>query len=708
QSAAGLPAWSGPGYAAPGPVRAAPGSGTFLPAAGGRFVKAARWNKAGLLGDPGSGSTPQVPASYVPPDWIVVTRRGPVTNAVADLPPMKALADASPSNADCAVGRFAYAVYDEGALLDANVAGFPNSARTTDFPFVRGVLPQVDLSGIPGVRNADGFVRWRNQATALSAASYTNSVSSATNGFLTAAAAGDQALVGRQDLIDYVQAHTDQIQTSALPYLGTSTRDLDGPSFFPDPNRRKVGAQDDVANPSLLKIRVASSFLRADGTRANPGEPLLKHRFPLSRLALFADPDGNKKKLAAYFCLQRAADGQWDWVDPDTGAVSTVLPTIKTLDQVALAGREPTFWEVLQAGILLGSLGANQGNFNGFPTAQDANATRQLLAIGLNLIDQYDADDTPTVLRLGGLTPAVLTNLSIVGVENLPYLSWIAQDHFRDNQTVLTPSTNAWIDAYLFFVLWNPHRNAASATPGKYRFRFSGQTSIRVYNRNIPSIPLQNSATVDQSATTLTFQTSAARTFSQPDALTPADAVMAETTDTAKFPYPAVTGVAPYEVGLFAGQVALPKTPEFPSSGNTLVIYYPNYYANSALFNSTSPLTIWIEKWVSPNWIPCEVIPQYQIIQNNSGVGFATVTGQLNQPNGFTNNKFASLIGFAHADPRSFRFGLSMNGPGVAQNMLSNNFNLVDASGAPFGYTQITVPAPPSLVPQTLADYAYN
>ncbi|SDT94837.1 hypothetical protein SAMN05444156_0987 [Verrucomicrobium sp. GAS474] len=688
QSTAGLPSWSGAAYTgSPAPVRAAANNSTRTAAAGGRFIGANRWNKAGLLGDPGTGTTPALPSGYTPPDWIVVTRGGTVTNAVTALPTLQALADAAPSNPQCAIGRFAYAIYDEGGLLDANVAGFPASLNNTDFATTRGLLPQVDLSTLPGVKNAGSFVTWRNPTTAATAAAYTNSVAAATTGFVKVAS-GDQALVGRQDLIDYVKANPGLIGTAALPYLGTASRDVDGPAFLPDPARP---ARNDITNPNVLKIRVTQAFRRSDNTDAVVGEPLLKHRFPLSRLALFADPAGNAALLQKYFSMQQRADGQWDYLDPDvpTPTPTTTLPTIKTLDQIS--GREPTFWEVLQAGIYAGSLGATNGNFNGLPTTQDGSATRQLLAIGLNLIDQYDSDDTPTVLRLGGTTPAQLTDLSITGVENLPYIAWFAQDHFRDQISVLAPNTNAYIDGYLFFTLWNPHRNAASALPGQFHIRFNGKTSITAYNTAIPLT--LTSPTLTHLNTVLAFQTTTARTFKDIDALHTTDAVLASCSDMAKFPYPAVAGVV-REVGLFIGQVTMPKLPEFPTSGNYIANTFP------------TPVTMVLEKQVGANWIPYQIIPNFNVTANNTGLNFASVSNQLNLANGFTNNGSAALISMTHPDPRSSRFGFFL---GATFNMLSNSMNLVNsASGVPFNYNAIPTFNTTGATSIPLADYAYN
>src|SRR5438876_2323416 len=90
--------------------------------ANGRSISLARWNKHYLIPKLNTGDDKTDPiASFVAPDWVILTRNGPV--AFSAWAPT--LADATPTNNNYAVGRYAYAIYDEGGLLDANVAGYP-------------------------------------------------------------------------------------------------------------------------------------------------------------------------------------------------------------------------------------------------------------------------------------------------------------------------------------------------------------------------------------------------------------------------------------------------------------------------------------------------------------------------------------------------------------------------------------------------------
>jgi hypothetical protein len=76
------------------------------PSANGHSVSTARWNSHYLIP---SGS------NFTAPDWVLVTPQGPNT---APLP-------------NAVMGRYAFAVYDEGGLIDVNLGGFPAYANLT-------------------------------------------------------------------------------------------------------------------------------------------------------------------------------------------------------------------------------------------------------------------------------------------------------------------------------------------------------------------------------------------------------------------------------------------------------------------------------------------------------------------------------------------------------------------------------------------------
>jgi hypothetical protein len=250
---------------------------------------------------------------------------------------------------------------------------------------------------------------------------------------------------------------------------------------------------------------VTTSFTRFDGTTAVVGEPLVKTRFPLSRLAWItykgpsavvynANPNdpvilalaaagvstttisaGTAANIKTCFGLTfptgGAAGSPWTYMNP-TG--TTAASTIMTLDQVAPASganREPDFFELLQAGILSGSLGQNTGGGvtggNVFPDVHMSNTTHHILSIGSAIIDQADPDSIPMRIQF---SPSG-TVWTAYGVENLPYITQL----YPIAGTSPNDSTK-WA-TYLLFQLWNPHQNAGASAP-QVRLRVDGAIGI--------------------------------------------------------------------------------------------------------------------------------------------------------------------------------------------------------------------------------------
>lgn len=200
------------------------------PARNGRSISPAIWNKHYLIPRvAGADPTDTTPvASFVAPDWVILTSAGP---------------DAGATVASSVVGRYAFAIYDEGGLIDANVAGFPPAPNTTvPQSGPKGLLAFADLAALGMSATAiPDLVGWRNYASAqpagvfkaftfgpVSATNYYNAVISPTNDFIKAKAvtfAGktDQNFVNRQMLIQYRSSAN--FSDAALQYLGTFSRD---------------------------------------------------------------------------------------------------------------------------------------------------------------------------------------------------------------------------------------------------------------------------------------------------------------------------------------------------------------------------------------------------------------------------------------------------------------------------------------------------
>lgn len=348
-SAPGQPFYSGTSAGVTVPATAITVSST-TPSLNGRYVTPARWNSHYLL--PLLSSTDATPVStgsgaFIPPSWVLVARNG--TNPITWSQNMVA----SGTNAASVVGRYAFAVYHEGGLLDANVAGYPAASGvtgTSGLVTYKNALAMADLTQIPGLTGTaiTTLVGWRNYAsipvpgsnpffapafTSLSASNYFKLVLSNTTGFMkvSGAAAGngetDQMFASRQELIKFVENGLGLSGTSlnALNYLATFTRDINQPSYHFDSagpvvvapavggnNSNTAGnSNDGYINPGktaagtviypagFLSIQVQTAFTRNDGSQAVAGEPFVKKRFALNRLAwltcngAIADDSGN-------------------------------------------------------------------------------------------------------------------------------------------------------------------------------------------------------------------------------------------------------------------------------------------------------------------------------------------------------------------------------------------------------------------------------
>lgn len=445
----------------------------------GRAVAAARWNAPQLHFGTGFSTNSQTP------NWIYLQPDGTAS----------ATAQAN------TIGRFAYNAYDISGLLDINVAGSPSSLNLIERAKIAGTLVRADLSAIPGINsitNANSFLSWRNPNTSGSFAD--DAAARARTGFLTTSP-GDRRITSRQDLIKLVGLG---ILPAALPYLTTFSRAVNAPSWTPLLNASEMGtnfvaglatqprnyrANANVPasiNRNLPNVRVITAFTRRDGSQAKAGDPLITQRFPLNKLALVvngaADPD-----ILKYFGLTWGTAG-WNYR----------APTIMTLAQVASAGREPDFFELLKAGILDGSLGKSTAADTGVQnSAIDRNLDLQVFSIGANLIDQADTNDLPTVIQRG-----VIVAETVYGLENHPYIYMMSQTHFRRRDMDYDPANinnpQPWLTAYQQMQVWNPNLNAA-ASGRTYRIRaLRGETRVTVNPGNLLGPALTSTNAVSQ------------------------------------------------------------------------------------------------------------------------------------------------------------------------------------------------------------------
>jgi hypothetical protein len=502
----------------PSPARASRASAVNSTAdisANGRSVSLARWNSHYLIrranatsnGDYESEpiTTGFTGPNYWAPDWVYVNNNG--VTQISD-----------PDNS--IIGRYAYMIYDEGALLDMNAAGYPSP--TTILQYGRkGSLAFADLTGpapyalsTPAV---DNIVGWRNYASSQPNGSFSPTPNfsfsaNATNTyynfilsdpnyiklpnflinqnppltyspifFLGTAwqapqfnSQTDQGFTTRQHLI--AMGKKLGFSSNALEYLGTSSREAlaSAPQWSP--------ASPDSTNPNFQALLVTSQFTRNDGTTAYVGDYLVNQRFLLQRLNwltykgpsaavanggtrnavpasapsltgcipvsttcapdydlwLLTRPNGITFGLTSAFLQQGTAANvlkyfglawnptyeRWDYVGH--GGASTPIDSIATL--ASLTGtREPDFFEILQAGILSGSLGdAFSPDPTALPLAHQQSKVLHILTIGASLIAQSRVDSYPVriacTVNIGGNNRIV----EAVGMPRLPYISGLA------------------------------------------------------------------------------------------------------------------------------------------------------------------------------------------------------------------------------------------------------------------------------------------
>src|SRR5437660_1142921 len=146
--------------------------------ANGRSISTTRWNSHYLIprGNPSDPSiNPSPTPAFIAPDWVLVTAQGPTP---------------APSP-NAVIGRYAFAVYDEGGLLDMSLAGYPGwsgqpgaGCNPSPTPWLvnvgrKGIVAFADLTALgsyaPPQSQVDNIVGWRNYAmTQRTGASFGN------------------------------------------------------------------------------------------------------------------------------------------------------------------------------------------------------------------------------------------------------------------------------------------------------------------------------------------------------------------------------------------------------------------------------------------------------------------------------------------------------------------------------------------------------
>lgn len=443
-------------------------------------------------------------ADIPPPDWIYVNRSGGHPTAWSTN-----LRDAEDGD-NYVVGRFAFALYDTGGLLDINVAGYPpgespaaplklTSVSYADLRELPAPQPGEPLANAPKMSAAqiDAITSWRNSGTfATTVEEY-----HLRQGGLRVQS-GDDNFLGRQDLLAFLKAE-------AMPGLGrlftARSRFRNSPGGWPEtPTDSSLDYRAAAENPNSPNRFTPGVLHPSDGTitayRENGTSytydvvanetPLMDRRFALHRLRWLGANGpangGTAQSIRTHFGLEWVppsgnAPGHWNYVEGG----SPQNPEINSFGDVATESpaREPNFFEILKAGILQGSLGSSSSRRGWSAHVRaDEDINAHILQIGANIIDQYDADSLPTLIRR-----AVPVNDDetapydfpssmefVTGVENLPHLYALIPRIRRISGGTAPIAGNPYghvFHGWLIPFLWNPHANAASAPASTVRLR---------------------------------------------------------------------------------------------------------------------------------------------------------------------------------------------------------------------------------------------
>ena len=355
-----------------------------VPSSNGRYITSTRWNSHYLVpkGAPATADSSPIPAfDSATPDWVFVTNNG-------------ATIITSPSNS--VIGRYAYAIYDEGALLDANLVGLPSpspGAVTTPSPSPgpsatyyisrKGTIAFADLTALPlrsggstpDPKTISKIVGWRNYVTTTvsvngtfpnlspSPSPFVTYFLDSSRDFLTVNPITnspknnrtDQRFTTRSDLIHILAniGDTGAVNiTNLLQYLGTFSREQNAPTW------------NSASNPIVQRFQLGNISLLGNTPISPPGS------------SPSPAPTGTQAtNIKTYFGLQWSTTyKRWQYV----GQGTTLLPSISP----PAASPAPDFFQILNYAI-------------------PGHTIAQVLSLGACIIDQYDSDQVTTAIEYG-------------------------------------------------------------------------------------------------------------------------------------------------------------------------------------------------------------------------------------------------------------------------------------------------------------------
>lgn len=328
----------------------------------GRSVSTARWNRHYLIPKANTSNDLSDPAvSFAAPDWVFVTNTGPTVIS-------------SPTRA--VLGRYAFAVYDEGGLLDVNIAGFP-SPTPNPITYVgrKGSVAFADLTALPTTNTSfvsntaiNRIIGWRNYATVQPSGGFPAFTFTAT---------------ATQNFVNYFLDTARDFGVTATTVSGARTDQHFTTRAILISLRVDIAASVNM----LQHIGSFSRELNAPTFRISPAPPLTQ-RFAIGKLAEVLPNPSNPAAVKSDFGLVWNKD-HWEYWGSTGSSEQSTIPAIT-------GSSAPEFFQLL-------SYGRSNAPID------------ETLTIGASLIDQYDADSTTTVIEYGGGSPPP----RVYGMENL-------------------------------------------------------------------------------------------------------------------------------------------------------------------------------------------------------------------------------------------------------------------------------------------------
>jgi hypothetical protein len=408
-------------------------------------ITSARWNSHYLIP---SG------ANFTAPNWVLVTRNGPAAfSAWQDN-----LKDRTSTNTSYVVGRYAFAVYDEGGLLDMSTAGYPGWTNTgggcipAPTPWLTNIgrkssVGFADLTALPGLTQTqiDKTVGWRNYAT--TSRTYTD-FPTADPGFAgtdcnlqdsygsylldfgdppfsfdstdqpvpissypftcvfptTSNTRTDQMLTTRQQLLKFASALG--IPQSTLQYMGTFSRERNQPAQdWPNLGNNLSDGRFCFDNFDLVKPNPDISGCTNHGR--GKGKSKGKGRGHLC---------GTQEDIVNLFGLLwipstslppdpngNPQPGHWRYIDHNGKSWGNTNPNGK-INCFRGANKQNDFFQILHYA------------FNRLPCAggQQPGSIARTFAIGASLIDQYDSDTDDLDTTLTGTNAKWQTHTTVI------------------------------------------------------------------------------------------------------------------------------------------------------------------------------------------------------------------------------------------------------------------------------------------------------